>query len=463
MISLRATELLHEAGVPADVLQLLPGRGHVVGKALSSDARIDGVCFTGSTATAQSINRAMAANVAPHAPLIAETGGLNAMIVDSTALPEQAVRDIVASAFQSAGQRCSALRVLYVQQDVADKMLTMLYGAMDELRVGAPWDLATDIGPAIDAAAKAKIDAHIKIAQHEGRLLHQVSVPSEGHFVAPSVIRVNSISDLREEIFGPVLHVATFAASDLTRVMADINATGYGLTFGMHSRIDDRIALASRTVNAGNIYINRNQIGAVVGSQPFGGEGMSGTGPKAGGPNYVARFTKPEVRTIAHTEQRSVATDRVQAAIDAAQLSGAALDSQVFPGPTGESNRMTTHGRGTVLCLGPGPQAAAQQAEAAEQAGCYPVMATSGLLLDGAISGEVTAEALSTLQGFAAVVSFAAPEQLREYRVALAARDGALIPLLSEGDFARWLTHERHVCVDTTAAGGNAQLLNAGS
>lgn len=463
LIALRATELLREAGVPAHVLQLLPGRGDVVGKILSSDAQIDGICFTGSTATAQSINRAMSTNLSPHAPLIAETGGLNAMIVDSTALPEQAVRDIVASAFQSAGQRCSALRVLYVQQDVADKILTMLYGAMDELRVSAPWDLATDLGPAIDAVAKSKIDAHIETAQHEGRLLHEVSVPSEGHFVAPSVIRVNGISDLREEIFGPVLHVAIFSASDLKRVMADINATGYGLTFGMHSRIDDRIALASRSVNAGNIYINRNQIGAVVGSQPFGGEGMSGTGPKAGGPNYVARFTKPEARTMAHTEQRIVATDRVQAAIDAGLVAGTALDSQVFPGPTGESNRMTTHGRGTVLCLGPGPQAAAQQAEAAEQAGCYPVMATSGLLLDGAIDGEVPVEALSTLNGFAAVVSFASREHLRTYRVALAGRDGALIPLLSEGDFACWLTHERHVCVDTTAAGGNAQLLNAGS
>ncbi|MDH5531621.1 MAG: bifunctional proline dehydrogenase/L-glutamate gamma-semialdehyde dehydrogenase PutA, partial [Paracoccaceae bacterium] len=238
LIAAFAVALLHKAGVPVAALQLLPGDGATVGAALTSDPRINGVCFTGSTDTALLIRKAMAKHLAPGAPLIAETGGLNAMIVDSTALPEQAVRDIVASSFQSAGQRCSALRCLYVQDDIAPHFTDMLFGAMEELSLGDPWHLATDVGPVIDAEAETGIRKHIETARKEGRLLRQLSTPKTGHFIAPTVIRVKGIADLKREIFGPVLHIATFASEDLQKIINDINATGYGLTFGLHTRID---------------------------------------------------------------------------------------------------------------------------------------------------------------------------------------------------------------------------------
>lgn len=280
------------AGVPATALQCLPGDGATVGRALTSDPRVQGVAFTGSTDTALAIRRAMADHLHPCAPLIAETGGLNAMVVDSTALPEQAVRDVIASAFQSAGQRCSALRCLYVQEDVADAVTAMLTGAMRDLSLADPWDLATDIGPVIDAEAAADIRAHVDAARAEGRVLAELAAPATGSFVGPAVLRVRGIADLGREVFGPVLHLATFRAADLDRVISDVNATGYGLTFGLHTRIDDRVQAVVSRIRAGNTYVNRNQIGAVVGSQPFGGEGLSGTGPKAGGPHYLARFTR---------------------------------------------------------------------------------------------------------------------------------------------------------------------------
>ncbi|MDX1757819.1 MAG: bifunctional proline dehydrogenase/L-glutamate gamma-semialdehyde dehydrogenase PutA, partial [Marinobacter sp.] len=273
LIAARAVELMHEAGIPKAAVQLLPGAGATVGAALTSDPRIAGVCFTGSTVTAQRISRVMARTMAPDAPLVAETGGLNAMIVDSTALPEQVVRDVLASSFQSAGQRCSALRMLYVQKDIADNLLEMLFGAMDELGVGNPWLLSTDVGPVIDQAAKDRIEAHCKKFADQGRVLKTVPVPEKGLFVAPTVIRVDGIGELEEEIFGPVLHVATFEARDLDRVIDDVNAKGYGLTFGIHSRVDHRVARIASRIRVGNTYVNRNQIGAIVGSQPFGGEG----------------------------------------------------------------------------------------------------------------------------------------------------------------------------------------------
>ncbi|KKC39742.1 pyrroline-5-carboxylate dehydrogenase [Devosia epidermidihirudinis] len=418
LIAFRAVQLMHQAGIPADAIQLLPGAGEV-GTALTSNPAIAGVVFTGSLPTAHRIDRAMAGNLAPTAPLIAETGGLNAMIVDSTALPEQAVRDILASSFQSAGQRCSALRILYLQEDAAERTIEMLKGAMDELTLGNPWHLATDIGPVIDEAARKKIETYLEV--NAGKVIHRLKAPEQGTFVAPTVLRVKGIADLPEEIFGPVLHIATFKADELDAVIAAINASGYGLTFGMHTRISSRVRAVSSSIHAGNIYINRNQIGAVVGSQPFGGEGFSGTGPKAGGPHYLPRFT------------------RAHGAVDTAPLA--------LPGPTGESNVMHTAPRGQVLCLGPTP--ADQQAQS--------VMAAT--LGNTAILAELDLDALSFSKTFAAVAYFADDANLRAIRIALSAREGAIIPLLTSEDEAGRLVLERHVCIDTTAAGGNASLM----
>ncbi|MEO9938835.1 bifunctional proline dehydrogenase/L-glutamate gamma-semialdehyde dehydrogenase PutA, partial [Sulfitobacter pontiacus] len=300
LIAFLAVTLLHDAGVPRHALQLLPGGGEV-GAALTSDKRINGVAFTGSTATALRIRSAMAEHCDPGAILIAETGGLNAMIVDSTALPEQAVQSVVESAFQSAGQRCSALRCLYIQEDIAEDVIEMLEGAMDALVMGNPWDISTDVGPVIDETAQKGIAEHIETARAEGRIIAELTAPTVGTFIAPTMIRVNGIADLEREIFGPVLHIATFKATELDKVIDAINATGYGLTFGLHTRIDDRVQHVSERIEAGNIYVNRNQIGAIVGSQPFGGEGLSGTGPKAGGPNYLPRFSAPDLKVVEDT------------------------------------------------------------------------------------------------------------------------------------------------------------------
>lgn len=450
LIATRAVGLLHEAGVPHDVLQLLPGLGSVVGAALSSDPRIAGLCFTGSTATAQRINRTMAQNLAPEAPLIAETGGLNAMIVDSTALPEQAVRDIINGAFQSAGQRCSATRILYIQEDIQKPLLEMLFGALDEQVIGNPWEFSTDIGPVIDKTAAKKIVDHIEIARSEGRVLKELKAPVVGSFVAPTVLKVGGIADLEEEVFGPVLHVATFRAEELDQVIKAINTTGYGLTFGIHSRIDSRVQAVTAKLRVGNIYVNRNQIGAVVGSQPFGGEGLSGTGPKAGGPSYVARFKQAEVRQVGGVADAVADAAALQSELDHAQTTVLViLGCETLPGPTGESNQLTRFGRGVVLCLGPSPQDFSAQEQATCLAGCVPVK----------VNGQLSDDMLETLHGFDAVISYAAQDELTRLRCALATRNGALIPLICEIDPTPQLTIERHVCIDTTAAGGNAALL----
>jgi RHH-type transcriptional regulator, proline utilization regulon repressor / proline dehydrogenase / delta 1-pyrroline-5-carboxylate dehydrogenase len=448
LIAARAVELMHEAGVPRTALQFLPGTGATVGRAITSDPRIAGVVFTGSTATAKAIDRAMAAGVDPFAPLVAETGGLNAMIVDSTALPEQAVRDIVASAFRSAGQRCSALRCVYVQQDVADRVLEMLHGAMRELRLGDPWDVATDVGPIISAPARDEIAAHVETARRDGRLIAEIEAPGQGAFIGPAMIRVSGIGDLEREVFGPVLHVATFHAADIDRVIDAVNATGYGLTFGLHTRIDDRVARVTSRLKVGNTYVNRNQIGAVVGSQPFGGEGLSGTGPKAGGPHYVARF-RASRRDAASGSGGTADAGSVRAALVATPFDPfATLSTEVMPGPTGELNRLTTHPRGPVLCLGPGSEAATRQAEVAKTAGC-PAIEAPGL----------EADALRDLPGLA-VVAFDGPQDAaRAYRTALAGRPGPVVPLARSAELAGLCRIERHLCIDTTASGGNATLL----
>ncbi|WP_113908085.1 bifunctional proline dehydrogenase/L-glutamate gamma-semialdehyde dehydrogenase PutA [Aliidiomarina celeris] len=293
LIAYRAIQLAHESGIPGDVLQFLPGKGAEIGSYLVSQDAIGGVCFTGSTTTAQAINRALAARTGAIVPLIAETGGQNAMMVDSTALPEQAVNDIVGSAFKSAGQRCSALRVLYVQDDVADRILELMAGAMQELTVGDPIDHKTDVGPVIDGVAKTNLEQHIIDIQHTGKILAEAPMPdytANGTFVTPTAIEIDSISMLVRENFGPILHVIRFKREDIDQVIDDINNTGFGLTFGIHSRNESFAYDVAKRINVGNVYINRNQIGAVVGVQPFGGQGLSGTGPKAGGPHYLYAF-----------------------------------------------------------------------------------------------------------------------------------------------------------------------------
>ncbi len=301
LTAMRIVELLHEAGIPLDALCLLPGQSNVIGPALLSDERIAGVIFTGSTAVARHINRTLTQHDGPIVPLIAETGGQNAMIVDSSALPEQVVHDVMASAFNSAGQRCSALRVLFLQDDIAERVIDLLKGAMDELSVGDPLSLATDVGPLIDAQSKKKIMSHIEWLQGSANYICKANVDADlldGNFIAPVVYEIASLSMLKEEIFGPVLHVVRYAAAELDNVINAINNTGYGLTLGIHSRIEEKAQYIAQRVRAGNIYVNRNIIGAVVGVQPFGGEGLSGTGPKAGGPNYLQRLVNERIVTI---------------------------------------------------------------------------------------------------------------------------------------------------------------------
>jgi RHH-type proline utilization regulon transcriptional repressor/proline dehydrogenase/delta 1-pyrroline-5-carboxylate dehydrogenase len=295
LIAWRTVELVLQAGIPADAIALLPGDGASVGAPLTGDPRIAGVAFTGSTETAQLINRSLAGRDAEIVPLIAETGGQNAMIIDSTSLPEQVVRDVVHSAFASAGQRCSALRVLYVQDDVADRIIDMLRGAMAQQVVGDPSLHSTDIGPVIDRQAQEGLLAHIEKLKASAQLIAQTPLPpnaDQGTFVAPTAFVISGISALEREQFGPILHVVRYKASELDQVIEAINATGYGLTLGVHSRNEETTRHIARRTRVGNIYINRDQIGAVVGVQPFGGQGLSGTGPKAGGPRYLPRFTR---------------------------------------------------------------------------------------------------------------------------------------------------------------------------
>ncbi|MFB2594933.1 bifunctional proline dehydrogenase/L-glutamate gamma-semialdehyde dehydrogenase PutA [Paracoccus sp. p4-l81] len=449
LIAHLAVSLLHRAGVPQAALQLLPGDGATVGAALTADPRIDGVAFTGGTDTAQAIRRAMADHLAPDAPLIAETGGLNAMVVDSTALPEQAVRDIIASAFQSAGQRCSALRCLYLQDDIAPHVTEMLFGAMDQLRLGDPAAIDHDIGPVIDAEAAATIRDHIAQARAEGRLMKQLAAPDQGHFVGPAVIAVDSIADLGREIFGPVLHLATFPADGLDAVVRAINATGYGLTFGLHSRIASRIDTVAGAVRAGNRYVNRNQIGAVVGSQPFGGEGLSGTGPKAGGPDYLRRFTRGAAGVASGRFDAPETAEALRKRLDPSRPTQDELARHNLPGPTGETNRLTLHPRPAILCLGPGRAAADAQAQAVHALGGVAVAAR----------GDVAPEALTTLDHLGGVIWWGSAERARAYGQALAARPGAILPLITSRPDRAHVALERHMCIDTTASGGNAALL----
>ena len=301
LIAAETVRILHQAGIMPGALHLVPGDGKV-GAALVADPRVAGVAFTGSTEVARAINRALAAKDLAIVPLIAETGGINAMIVDATALPEQVTDDVVASAFRSTGQRCSALRLLCVQEDVAEPIVEMIAGAARELELGDPRELATHVGPVIDAEAKERLDRWIADHERQGRVRFRWDrfkpLPAVGTYVPPTIITLDRARDLREEVFGPILHVVRWRAEELDALLAEIAANGYGLTLGIHSRIDAAVEhIVARLAN-GNVYVNRNMIGAVVGTQPFGGTGLSGTGPKAGGPNYLRRFATEQVVTI---------------------------------------------------------------------------------------------------------------------------------------------------------------------
>ncbi|MFC3532324.1 trifunctional transcriptional regulator/proline dehydrogenase/L-glutamate gamma-semialdehyde dehydrogenase [Vogesella facilis] len=487
LIAAYAIRLLHEAGVPRDVLQFLPGRGEVVGSALTTDARIKGVIFTGSTEVAQIINRALSGR-GEEVPLIAETGGQNAMIVDSSALPEQVVTDVLSSAFDSAGQRCSALRVLYLQNDIADKVVTMIKGAMDELRVGNPASFHTDIGPVIDAEAQGNLLRHIDGLKGRARGMYQAKLSDEcaaGTYVAPTLFEIDSIKLLEREVFGPVLHVIRFDASQIDQVVAEINSTGYGLTHGIHSRIDETIDAITSNIKVGNVYVNRNIVGAVVGVQPFGGEGKSGTGPKAGGPLYLYRLTRgswdaklaanPEAADFTALEQLQGvlpqlkldegARQHLQAVIAAARRHSPLNHAEALPGPTGEINTLLFAPRGLVACSADNLEALVMQVAAAFATG-------NQVLLQNSVPAQQLAAVLKSRVQLADKVEaadvtallYAGPDA-ELLRQTLARRDGALIPLLlvEEGGYnLHRLVVERAISVNTTAAGGNASLMSIG-
>ena len=447
LIAAQAVALLHEAGVPREALQLVPGAG-AIGAALVDAPETCGVLFTGSTEVAKLIQRQLAkrtlANGAP-IPLVAETGGQNAMVVDSSALPEQVVRDVVASAFDSAGQRCSALRVLCLQEDIADTVMAMLRGAMAELNVGPTDQLRVDCGPVITGEARETIEAHVERMRLAGHRIAQVETGEDcaaGTFVPPTLIEIDSLDQLGREVFGPVLHVMRYRRRNLGEVMRQIAATGYGLTFGLHSRIDETIAAVTAMAEVGNIYINRNVIGAIVGVQPFGGRGLSGTGPKAGGPLYLGRLVEGGV-------------DRLPALGEAVEL----------PGPVGERNLYSVHPRGSVLLLPQSAEGMAAQLEAVRATGNRAVLPEEVRgLLDEEV-GEV--EWLANWQAappFAHVLIERGEQSIVPLLEAIAAKDGP-IPMVQLGGTNRpyrrdWMVEEVSVSIDTTAAGGNASLMS---
>jgi RHH-type proline utilization regulon transcriptional repressor/proline dehydrogenase/delta 1-pyrroline-5-carboxylate dehydrogenase len=506
-VALKMVDLLHKAGVPSSALALLHGAGETVGAGLVAHAHTAGVCFTGSTAVAQIINKALAAKPNSPIPLIAETGGLNAMVVDSTALPEQVIDAVVQSAFRSAGQRCSALRLLCVQDSIADGVVEMLKGSLEQLWVGKPEQLATDVGPVIDDEAHANIGKHVERLKREARLIAEAPVRDAlPRQIRPAAFEIERIGQLGEEIFGPVLHVVRFKDS-VDEVIRDINALGYGLTLGIQTRIDSRAQRLADHARIGNVYVNRNIIGAVVGVQPFGGEGLSGTGPKAGGPDYLRRFAAeprldnpvpalpldgpatalalgtdagwrdtPLLARIA-TLRRAADTLDAPTAIALRSLFTAAqamFADHLLPGPTGESNTLRHHARGAFAVIGRAEAGLAAVVSALLAGnsvvwlgGTEPVRQTllqSGLpadaltlLPDSALAGVLSAPQL-------AGVALASSDAAAAHGLAqvLAARPGAILPLVTAAGHPRQLyrfTAEQTLTVNTAAAGGNAALL----
>ncbi|WP_369790664.1 trifunctional transcriptional regulator/proline dehydrogenase/L-glutamate gamma-semialdehyde dehydrogenase [Rouxiella sp. WC2420] len=513
LVAAEAVRILLEAGVPAGVLQLLPGRGETVGARLVNDERVHGVLFTGSTDVAGILQRNIAGRLDAQGrptPLIAETGGLNAMIVDSSALTEQVVTDVVASAFDSAGQRCSALRVLCIQDDVAEHTLQMLRGAMAECRMGNPERLSTDIGPVIDAEAKANIENHIEALRAKGRKVYQAARHNandskewlRGTFIKPTLIELDSFDEMKKEIFGPVLHVVRYNRQNLDALIDQINEAGYGLTLGIHTRIDETIQRVTSRAKVGNLYVNRNMVGAVVGVQPFGGEGLSGTGPKAGGPLYLYRLlaSRPDqavnallngshnplpldasVREALLTPHNALTEWAIKEDQDIAGVckqyaewsQGGTL--RTLPGPTGERNTYALLPRERVLALADNAHDALIQLAAATSTGCrvlWPESAAQRELfkrLPKAVQERIDFAADWQTSGleFDAVIYHGDADQLRDLCQTMAKRSG---PIVSVQGFARGETAillerlliERSLSVNTAAAGGNASLMTIG-
>nr|WP_310105637.1 trifunctional transcriptional regulator/proline dehydrogenase/L-glutamate gamma-semialdehyde dehydrogenase [Sphingomonas sp. BE138] len=486
LIAAQGIAILHEAGVPADVLHLVPGDG-AIGAALVAAPETMAVMFTGSTEVARLIQKELAGRLLPGGapiPFIAETGGQNAMIVDSSALAEQVVADVIASAFDSAGQRCSALRVLCLQEEVADRTLAMIRGALHELSIGRTDTLATDIGPVITAEAQANIERHIAKMKAAGHRVEQVALSGDtahGTFVPPTIVELSDIAELEREVFGPVLHVVRFRRADLDRLIDRINATGYGLTFGLHTRLDETIAHVTARVKAGNLYINRNVIGAVVGVQPFGGRGLSGTGPKAGGPLYLGRLVTgadlppPLVCDHADAAARDLAialeargeqaaATRVRAAIAASML-GAEAE---LAGPVGERNLYALHPRGRVLALPQTRDGLLEQLGVALAAGNEVVVADAPALHDTlAILPPTAAARVRATDDWRREPAFAGaliegdPARVAAALSALADLPGPIVlpQAASAGYRLDWLVEEVSTSINTTAAGGNASLM----
>ena len=442
LIAAEAVRLLHEAGVPETVVQLVPGDG-AVGAALVADARVQGVVFTGSTAVARAIQRQLGGRLTRDGmpvPLIAETGGQNAMVVDSSALAEQVVGDVIASAFDSAGQRCSALRILCLQEDVADRTLAMLRGAMRELEIGRPDRLEVDVGPVISAEALAGLRDHVETMRARGFRVEALPLPDgakHGTFTAPTLIEIRAVSDVEREVFGPVLHVIRFQRDRLDALIDAINATGYALTFGLHTRIDETVARVTQRIHAGNIYINRNIIGAVVGAQPFGGSGLSGTGPKAGGPLYLRRLVA-----------------------SAAPIPVAAAE---LPGPAGEENLYRQEPRGLIAALASTEAGLAEQMTAILETGNRVLVERGHPALSQALAAQVTMVddwlAVPEVRG---ALFEGNRESLMALNARLAERPGPILMVQARSDLGyrlEWLVEERSISTNTAAAGGNASLM----
>jgi RHH-type proline utilization regulon transcriptional repressor/proline dehydrogenase/delta 1-pyrroline-5-carboxylate dehydrogenase len=482
LIAAQAVALLHEAGVPADALQLLPGDGQI-GSALVSAPETEGVMFTGSSAVARLIQRQLATRLSSSGspiPLVAETGGQNAMIVDSSALAQQVVADVISSAFDSAGQRCSALRVLCLQEDVADRMLAMLKGAIMELRIGRPDALNVDVGPVITRDAKAMLEKHVAEMKRGGAHVEQLPLPAStvnGTFVAPTIIKISDIAQLQREVFGPVLHVIRYRREQVDALVDAINATGYGLTFGIHTRLDETIDRLAPRIKVGNIYVNRNMIGAIVGVQPFGGRGLSGTGPKAGGPLYLGRLVKKApTAKVPVRPGRSLLTDFAdwldasghrESSMIARRYGEASLlgIEHILPGPVGERNIYALHPRGQILMVSSTPAGLIEQMAAVLATGNKGSVA--GMPLPTGMPASVAA-CFSIVPGtepFAAALVEGDMAAVSKLLGDVAALPGPVISVhaaRSAPDMAydcNFLLDEVSTSINTTAAGGNASLV----